>query len=486
VTGTSVGSGTNAAAVSSYTGPVPTVDPGVVDPGVRGGPPGAGTPIAGLNANELALFNEGKFRTVEEEATCDTCNDIPLGQPIPPDAPVDTTNSAGLGGRFNHTSCTLGCHSQPSIGGTSPALNPSFAAAKAKGATNVVPSFESMDGPTREIRFRFNPDGTRDGSVHQKFTVTGRSDAPSCTLAQPDFETEYANDNLSFRVPTPLFGLGLIDSIQDNEILSHQQANADYKASLGIHGVTNNSPNDATISRFGWKAQNKSLTQFAGEAYAVELGITNDLNPTSKTEDDNCTLTEEPSDLIHTGDGSGHDATDNFNVPIDVLPVWMTFTTFMRFMDQPTPVAFDDSATRGSNTFNQIGCAECHTPSMQTKSTGQVPLTEALRGQTANLFSDLLIHHMGATLADNIVQGNAGPDMFRTAPLWGLGQRIFFLHDGRETDLVATIMDHFSKSSKKSGLTPAYPASEANQVVANFFALSTDQQQDVINFLRSL
>jgi CxxC motif-containing protein (DUF1111 family) len=97
-----------------------------------------------------------------------------------------------------------------------------------------------------------------------------------------------------------------------------------------------------------------------------------------------------------------------------------------------------------------------------------------LSNQQAHLFSDLLVHHMGVRLADGITQGAAGPDEFRTAPLWGVGQRIFFLHDGRTSDLIQAILDHAS------------PGSEANQVVRNFQTLGAADQQDLINFLRSL
>ena len=81
---------------------------------------------------------------------------------------------------------------------------------------------------------------------------------------------------------------------------------------------------------------------------------------------------------------------------------------------------------------------------------------------------------MGSGLADDVIQGNAGPDEFRTAPLWGLGQRIFFLHDGRTTDLLTAIQAHASSGS------------EANGSVAAFNALTAAQKQDVLNFLRSL
>jgi CxxC motif-containing protein (DUF1111 family) len=90
------------------------------------------------------------------------------------------------------------------------------------------------------------------------------------------------------------------------------------------------------------------------------------------------------------------------------------------------------------------------------------------------LFSDLLLHHMGDRLQDGISQGSAGPDEFRTAPLWGLGQRLFFLHDGRASDLLQVMREHRSDGS------------EANGVIDNFNELTHAQQQDLLNFLRSL
>jgi CxxC motif-containing protein (DUF1111 family) len=110
-----------------------------------------------------------------------------------------------------------------------------------------------------------------------------------------------------------------------------------------------------------------------------------------------------------------------------------------------------------------------------------------------NLYSDLLVHRMGATLADNVIQGNAGPDELRTTPLWGLGQRLFFLHDGRTSDLMVAIQDHFSREHSDGGDNPArdqqslsYGASEANRVVERFNALSETEKQSILDFLRSL
>ena len=88
--------------------------------------------------------------------------------------------------------------------------------------------------------------------------------------------------------------------------------------------------------------------------------------------------------------------------------------------------------------------------------------------------SDFALHHMGQGLADGINQGLATGDEFRTAPLWGIGQRLFLLHDGRASDLVQAVQQHASQGS------------EANQVINNFNNLSTQQQQQLLDFLRSL
>jgi CxxC motif-containing protein (DUF1111 family) len=143
----------------------------------------------------------------------------------------------------------------------------------------------------------------------------------------------------------------------------------------------------------------------------------------------------------------------------------------------------------------------CHTPSFRTAGTA-VPVRErqeigphsvALRGQTVNLYSDLLVHHMGATLADNIVQGNAGPDEFRTTPLWGIGQRLFFLHDGRTNDLMMAIQAHVSHRFSDGGDNPSkdshsrlYGPSEANAVIEQFNELKESDKQAILDFLRSL
>jgi len=442
-----------------------------IDPGVRGGTAGAGGPLQGLTADEAAFFLDGQARFAEIEA-------------------VKNGSNNGLGPRFNSNQC-FSCHSQPSMGGTSPAKNPLLEVAALAGAKNLVPWFMVPGGPIREARFKRS--GNADGEVHDLFVITGRSDAPGCNIAQFDFlpagnpvTGQGGNRNIVFRIPTPVFGSGLIEAIPDSAILANQQANASAKSQLGIHGHANAhlsgnvnlSANDGTITRFGWKAQNKSLLMFAGEAYNVEMGISNQLFPQERDETPGCAFIPSPNDNLNftttppaTGNSSG---ISNPAVISDIE----AFANFMRMLAPPTPAPPTASSARGRDTFAKIGCVHCHTPSLTTgkmiASGSSTNPSAALSSQTANLYSDLLVHHMGKALADGITQGGAGPDEFRTAPLWGVGQRVFFLHDGRTTNLVDAIRDHRSKGS------------EANKVIEHFNKLKTQEQQEIIDFLRSL
>ena len=470
------------------------------DPGPRPNPQSpVPSPVPGLNANETALFNESLLRVSELEGSCDTCTQQPPNvPPIDPDpdnpfSPTSLVNSAGMSPVFNADQC-FSCHAQPLIGGSSPAHSPAEKIAHRLGGTNTVPDFEKSDGAFREVRFKYNPDGTRDGGVHSLFTLQGRSDTPTCTLQQPDFAAAVRDHNIAFRIPLQLFGLGLIESIQDSAIRANMNANLAQKQAFGIAGHPNIVPNNGTISRFGWKAQNGSITIFAGEAYNVEMGISNDAFPMGRSEDSACSEVYEPFDIPRT-------ESDLYNNPLKIMPAWLMFTEFMRFVDAPQPAPLSASAQHGKELFTSVGCALCHTPSFKTPGTANptAPLEEigphpvALRGQTVNLYSDLLVHRMGATLADNIVQGSAGPDEFRTTPLWGLGQRLFFLHDGRTRDLMVAIQDHFSRRFSDGGDNPAkdwrsytYGASEANGIVDRFNNLSETDKQAILDFLRSL
>jgi CxxC motif-containing protein (DUF1111 family) len=454
-----------------------------VDPGVRAGPvngqqgasPTAPLPLASVSSNSpsgvMEFFENGLTRFQAQEV-------------------VSGGQNNGLGPRFNLNSCS-GCHAQPAVGGTSPASNPEFqviAADIASGSTNTMPSFLTAHGPALEARFPFftKNNGTPNtsapnGGVEDIFTVSGRADAGSCSLSQPNFAQAIQTHNIIFRIPTPTFGLGLVENIDDSTLIAVQAANANNN--LGISGAFNRNGNDGTIARFGWKAQNKSLLLFSGEAYNVEMGITNEIFTQERALPQetnglpaNClNLSNKgyPEDATNFSVARAHDqAAQNALVPSDIVQ----FAMFMRLLAPPVPSMTMPggaaSISNGQALFKSIGCAVCHTPTINATQASNV--TPSLGNSSVHAYSDFEVHHMGSGLADNVSQGGAGGDQFRTAPLWGLGQRIFFMHDGRTGDLMAAIEEHRSNGS------------EATQVAENFASLNAGQQQQVLNFLRSL
>ena len=444
------------------------------DPGVQSGNRGTGTTIISSDPNGfLPFFVDGQARFQEVEAVSGGAN-------------------VGLGPRFNSNSCSS-CHAQPAVGGTGAAVNPQFAFAGSSVAPkDSTPYFITANGPTREARFPFffNPNGTvntsnPNGGVEDLFTVSGRGDAGSCSLPQPSFNAAGQANDIIFRIPTPTFGAGLIENLDDSTLLKNQAANLNNN--FGIAGTFNHNGNDGTISRFGWKAQNKSLHIFTGEAYNVEMGITNELFTQDRPlpgEDGNggSGLAGLPSNCLNlSGKGYPEDTSNPSSSPnAAVLDDVSAFANFMRFLaPPPTGVVVlngqqvnSQTIAAGSALFISVGCASCHNPTPgNTQVSNFVP---ALSNAPVPAFSDIEIHHMGSGLADNVSQGGAGGDQFRTAPLWGLGQRIFLLHDGRTTDLNAAIAAHESNGS------------EASNVEENFDNLSKTQQQEILDFLRSL
>ncbi|HEY6250485.1 MAG TPA: di-heme oxidoredictase family protein [Candidatus Angelobacter sp.] len=491
------------------------------DPGVQAASRGTGNPLAqvanddsGGNPGLNAFFADGlaRFQDVESVANSPTGNN-------------------GLGPRFNFNSCA-GCHAVPSVGGTGPRVNPQFAGigsctngagsgpggvSQAPGGvevegtpiqtpaqigtivcntTNATPFFITRNGPTREARFPFffNGDGSANtanpnGGVEDLFTVSGRQDGgQNCSLQQPSFNAAAAANNLIFRIPTPVFGLGLIENLDDSTLQKNRANNLNN--GFGVGGDFNHNGNDGTITRFGWKAQNKSGHIFAGEAYNVEMGISNLLFTQDRPlpgEDGNggTGSTGLPATCLNlTGGGYPEDnsnpaQTTNAAVLDDVS----AFANFMRGLAPPPTGgvvgASAASIANGRSLFSAVGCATCHNPTVgSTQVSSSTPGSSgdgSLSKAPVRAFSDIEIHHMGVGLADNVGQGGAGGDQFRTAPLWGVGQRIFLLHDGRTTNLITAINQHDSNGS------------EADIVIDNFqFNLSPSQQQDVLNFLRSL
>jgi CxxC motif-containing protein (DUF1111 family) len=441
------------------------------DPGPRGGQRGAGGPVLtdpddttqqaaaavaclpGLSPRALLLCEQAFIRFQQIDSVSGT---------FPGEA------GAGLGPTFNANGCAV-CHAEPGPLGSSPGMkspqnpipNPQVALATLHGATNIVPSFITAAGPVRDVRF------STDGQVHDLFTIAGRSDATGCGATQPNFAGQAAGV-VSFRIPTPTFGLGLVENVTDAALQANLAAST--STTLSIAGVLQTG-DDGSVTRFGWKAQTRSLSIAAGEAYNVEQGVSNEVFESER------------------GGGAGNlAACFGFNATpedhtdpaatgtiSDVHSDVANFVFAMRLSAPPAPALAPGVTTAsfldGQTQFKNIGCVNCHTPTLVSNASAIDP---ALGNVTFHPFSDFAVHHMGTGLSANVTQGAAGPDQFRSAPLWGVGQRLFFLHDGRTADLGAAIVAHASSGS------------EANTVIFAFNGLSQAQQQDIINFLRSL
>src|SRR5207247_614456 len=175
------------------------------DPGAREGTPGAGGRIAGLTVKESKFFDSGADAFQE---VASVTGSVP-------------GTEQGLGPRFNMTSCA-GCHAQPAIGGTSPATNPQITAAP-ESQVSLVTGLNIINanghGPVREVRF------STDGGVHDLFTIVGLPGAPpTCNISQPAFAAAHDAGLLRFRIPTPVFGAGLIEAIEDATIAANEHS----------------------------------------------------------------------------------------------------------------------------------------------------------------------------------------------------------------------------------------------------------------------
>lgn len=364
--------------------------------------PQFGDPLPGLTRAQLAAFLDGKDDFEDTE-----------------------TETGGLGPIFNRSSCVT-CHNAPATGGAGP-IN--------------VTRFGRTDGGG------FNPLTSLGGSLQQEMEIS-----PALHEVVPQEANVVAHRN-----STPLFGLGLIEAIPDDQILQ----NVRRTPMDGVLGKAARVADPATgkmlIGRFGWKAQQATVLSFAGDAYLNEMGITNRLFPVENAPNGNAQLLAQydtvvdPEDVVDPTTGRG-----------DIDRV----ADFMRFLGAPPRLPLSNSAAAGRSVFQNTGCAVCHVPLMIT---GPHKIA-ALDRQEVWLFSDLLLHDMGA-LGDGIAQSAADVRDMKTAPLWGLRASAPYLHDGRAQTVDEAIKAHDG---------------EAKASKERYLKLKKQQVQQLLDFLMSI
>ncbi len=363
----------------------------------------------------------------------------PLGQPLAGLTPAQLadfneggvefrnveTVAGGLGPIFNDVSC-VACHSAGGVGGASRATVTRFG----RTVNGVFDPLESQGGSLLQAR-----------SINQGIRE----------IVPP------AANTVARRVTTPLFGAGLIEAIPDSTIvlgtLRAKPAGIVGKVSVVrdvVSGVNR-------IGRFGWKAQQATLLAFSGDAYLNEMGITNRFFPTENAPNGNLELLARFDRVAEI-----EDEIDPLEGKADIDRA----ADFMRLLAPPPRGPATASSVAGEAIFTRVDCAVCHTPTMRT---GRQPIA-ALSGKDVGLYSDLLLHDMGA-LGDGIAQGTAGGRDMRTAPLWGLRSRPSWLHDGRANTVDQAVRGH---------------AGEAQNSRDRYVSLSAAERQQLLDFLNTL
>lgn len=263
---------------------------------------------------------------------------------------------------------------------------------------------------------------------------------------------------ISPRMAPPVFGLGLLEAVDESEILRYADeydSNGD-----GISGkpnyVWNVLKGSLQLGRFGWKANSPTVLQQSAGALNEDMGITSYVFPR-----ESC---------------FGQQQYDNRNDDPEIAD---TLLRAIAFYVQTLAVparrnAADAEVIHGKEIFNNINCASCHRPSMVTGVHVEFP---EVSNQRIFPYSDLLLHDMGEGLADNRPDFAANGQEWRTAPLWGIGltQKVnghnFFLHDGRARSLEEAVLWH---------------GGEAENSVAHYKNLSKSDRQALVKFLQSL
>jgi cytochrome c551/c552 len=316
------------------------------------------------------------------------------------------TPDQGLGPLFNAEGCGV-CHDSPFAGGMALISGHDV---RRVGRTREDGSFDNLHG--------------RGGPIARMHSVTEMGVPCDLSTGIPP-----QADAVSRRNAMTLRGAGLLDTIALGDVLANMGAQPE-----AVRGRPNVLA-DGRMGKFGWKADTATLVEFMGDAFRNELGLTNPLQPRDEVR----------------GCGANQNSPE-----VDALAL-QAAAKFLNTLDPPVPAASCLSSP-GAPLFQSTGCAACHTPALPGPGARQM----------LQLYSDLLLHDMGPALADQIRQGSALGNEWRTPPLWKLSERGKFLHDGRAMTITDAITAH---------------AGQAQAARDQFLALDNPGKQALLAFL---
>lgn len=374
-------------------------------------------------------------------------------------APASTQAVDGLGPLYNARSC-MGCHTNNGRGhgptGTEddvgllllrldiPAQNAKQQLQLEKFQINNVPEpnyglqMQNFAIPGHLAEYQL--------FVEYENILVALSDGTKVSLRKPSYvATALAYGSLhhdvriSPRVPPQMIGLGLLEAIDDQDIF--KQEDPLDKDKDGISGRANivwsKEYSKTALGRFGHKAGMPSINEQVQSAFSIDLGLS---VPLFKNAAGDCTSQQTQCLAAPNGNSVQYDNLEADQQVVDLVNLYVNHLAV-----PPQRNRRNSNVQKGEKVFNQIGCNKCHTPHYVT-GTG----TTAKLNHAKNIFpyTDLLLHDMGAGLADNRPEGRATGTEWRTAPLWGIGltKQVsgynHYLHDGRARSLLEAILWH--------------------------------------------
>lgn len=364
-------------------------------------------------------------------------------------APASTTARDGLGPFFNARSCAS-CHfkdgrGEPTIGETDQRgrgllLRISIPGENPHGGPLPEPIYgnqiqdKSIQGVTKQARFEIQYT-EQPGTYPDGETFSLR--APSYNILETFYGDMHPETMISPRIAPQMIGLGLLEAIEEADLLT--LADEFDSDNDGISGKPNYvwdfSEERMRIGRFGWKANEPSLLQQTAGAFLGDLGITSFV-----FDEENCVTGINCDDIPNGGE---------IEIDDDDLQKTVLYSSSLAV---PARRDWEDETVlKGKYLFNQVNCTSCHTPAFTT---GEHHRFSAYSNQSIRPYTDLLLHDMGAGLADNRPEYRATGQEWKTPPLWGIGlfstvnDHTFYLHDGRARNLEEAILWHGGEAEK--------------------------------------
>ncbi|ATB26589.1 di-heme oxidoredictase family protein [Melittangium boletus] len=390
--------------------------------------------------------------------------------------PVFTAHMGQLGPRYNQARC-IECHvsngrsTVPALGARLETLSVLTGAAGASG--KVLPD------PT----YGLNVQQQAASTTAANYTVSVASYVKTVRTLAGGEQVELVKPVYSFKGPVPslysvrqapqVIGMGLLEAVAEPTILALADPNdANGDGVRGVpHWVNNPETGEVHLGRFGWKATKASLRHQIGDALVKDMGVTSPVFP---------------SYSCQRGAPDCHGATGATALSEDELQRMSDYLSLIGVPAQrslrsgypegirvsPEHDVNPQLIARGGAVFAEARCTSCHTPEMTTGNTH--PFAE-LRDQTIRPYTNMLLHDMGPELADTLTEGQAGPSLWRTAPLWGLGslkyvqggaQNVRYLHDGRARTLTEAIVWHGGEASASRARFEALPKADRDALIA--------------------